>query len=168
MNPDAENDTRSLRRHKISGRVIGVDVGEWAGFTAGVIYLQRDDGERFELRYTRNTSGSIPDVGSEIIGEYTGEHIHTLIKLEQLSESSLDRLTSRSTASSHHAPLFSKPPGAIALAASVMLSSIGLMLWGLFGDFHRKYSATSTAIYVFCGIVFFAFGLGVWYNSDRE
>lgn len=61
----------------IRGKLLKVDLGEWAGKVYGDILIETDD-ERITIKYPRGSEFELPEVGSTIEVEYSGDSIPTL------------------------------------------------------------------------------------------
>jgi hypothetical protein len=66
---------------KIRGKLVKADLGEWEGKTYGEILVETD-GERVKIQYPRGSEFEVPEVGSIIEVEYSGD---LLPKLEAIS-----------------------------------------------------------------------------------
>ncbi|MHA1930495.1 MAG: hypothetical protein ACTSV2_18130 [Candidatus Thorarchaeota archaeon] len=159
----ASNQERFDPVYATNGRIIGVDIGEWSGFLAGPVILERADTSRIELRYNASSKGPRPKIGMTVSVEYTGKHIHVIKHLKLLENyvSAAERL--KDLPQSHTSLLITMPPAAKTFVGLLFIVGVFTVAYALFNDFSQVYERTSRMVYLVIAAVEFLICCGLWY-----
>ncbi|MGY5852974.1 MAG: hypothetical protein RTU92_05355 [Candidatus Thorarchaeota archaeon] len=150
----------------VEGRVVGADIGQWAGFPAGPVTLELSDGSRIELRYDKDTIGAEPIVGMKIAVDYVGDQLLLLKRIRLLPEE--PRLLSHMPSESYLYTRFGVPPAALVISVVVFLCGASFIIWGIFGDFYPAYAANTTFTLGAFGVLWIIFAYGIWWYSSKN
>ena len=146
------------------GIVIGLDFGEWAGFTSGKIMLKMEGEKRADFHYGQHAQGVIPKIGDLVSIEYVGSKIFEVISLEVLD-------TNRVTVSERVAVqisglnlLFGHPKAAVIVVLAEVLAGIWIILMGLRLESSKP---TGTLILGIVGFIQIFIGWLIWENTGK-
>jgi hypothetical protein len=151
---------------RIEGRVVSADIGMWAGFPAGPVILELDDGRRIEFRYDKDTEGPTPIVGKKVAVDYMGDQLLLLKRIELVPDE--PRLISEIPPESYIYTRFKVPSGAFAISLVMFLSGAALIVWGQFGEFHRAYAENTTLAFGAAGVFWIILSYGVWWYASKK
>lgn len=159
---NSEGDDRVYATH---GRIIGVDIGDWSGFIAGPVILERSDASRIELRYNESSEGPLPKIGMTVSVEYTGKHIHVIkrIKLLENYVSAAERL--KDIPESHKFLRMLMPPAAKTFVVLLFLVGVFTVCYALLNDFSPVYERNSRMVYLLIAAADFLICGGLWYYT---
>ena len=141
-----------------SGILIGHEIGEWAGFTSGRLIVKRDDGERIDFLFGKESCGEIPKIGSLVAIEHTAGVRPEILKIELVDgkESTLYKEAAEYYGSS----LFLGKPNAIAV---FVIIEVILGLWIiLLGLTRGEAGSMAPLILGLCGAPHIVIGYLLW------
>jgi len=141
-----------------TGILIGLEIGEWAGFTSGRLTVKEDDGGRIELRFGRESHGVIPEIGSLIKAEYTKGVFSEILNLELVSapESTFYQDISETHGSSL---FFAELNSLVMCALTEVIIGLLVVLMGLFWGLSNP---MAFIIFGLCGIPHIIIGYMLW------
>jgi len=145
------------------GTLIGLEIGEWAGFSSGRLIVKIDDGNRVEFRYGRESRGTIPKIGSLITIEHTRAMLPEILNIELISEhkSTFYEDLSESYASSF---FLGRPISLMGFVLAEGIIGFILILMGLLsGTSHRM----APIIFGLCGTPHIIIGYVLWYYGGQ-
>jgi len=141
-----------------TGILIGLEIGEWAGFTSGKLTVKEDDGGRIELRFGRESRGVIPEIGSLIEAEHTKGVFPEILNLEVISvpESTFYQDISETYASSL---FFAELNSLVTCVLTEVIIGFLVILMGLFWGLSNP---MAPIIFGLCGIPHIIIGYMLW------
>lgn len=146
-----------------TGILIGLEIGEWAGFPSGRLVVRRNDGRRMEFRYGKESRGLIPKIGGLIAVEHTKGTFPEILKIEIITEpkSNFYQDVSKGYDSSF---LWGRPTGLVLIVFTEVIIGFLLVLVGLS---ERIAKPMAPVIYGLCGIPHIIIGYVLWYYGGQ-
>ncbi len=149
---------------KTEGIVIGLDFGEWAGFTSGKIILKIEGEDRADFHYGQNAKGIIPKIGDLVSIEYMGSKLLEISNIEIL-DTNRETLSERVAVQINSMNLIlGHPKAAIVIVIVECLAGIWIILMGL------VLGSSKPAAYLILGVVGFVqifIGWLIWESTGK-
>ena len=111
------------------GILIGQEIGEWAGFRAGMLTIKTESDKRINLRYSINSEGDIPPIGSEVSVKYTSGPFPEIVQINVLDEARQE-IYKQSITQYDNSLIFNRPRGAVIFTLVAILAGLSLTIWG--------------------------------------
>ncbi|MHA2026312.1 MAG: hypothetical protein ACW98U_10475 [Candidatus Thorarchaeota archaeon] len=141
-----------------TGILIGTEIGEWAGFSSGRLTVKRDDGERTEFRFGKESRGVIPKIGSLVAIEHTADVCPEILKIELVDGNG--GTLYKEAAEYYGSSLFLGKPNSIAV---FVIIEVILGLWTiLIGLTWGKTGSMAPLIIGLCGAPHIIIGYLLW------
>ena len=140
------------------GTLIGHELGEWAGFTAGRLIVERQDGIRVEFRFGKDSEGVIPAIGSIVSIQHSIGPLPEIININSLEDTDIYQRTD----SFLDSILLSRSSGVMLLVLAAICSGLTMILVGF-----NSGELLAQLILGTCGVSYMSIGYLLWYFTGE-
>lgn len=146
-----------------TGILLGHEIGEWAGFKSGKLIVKRADGIRKELRFGKESRGSIPKIGSLVEIEHSTDNFPEIFTIDCIAE--YENTLNKDEAERFTSSLFlGRSTGVSVLVLTEILAGISVIFLGLLAG---QTEQAAPLIYGLCGVPHIIIGYLLWYYTGE-